>query len=159
MLIKKRYLILKTFRVEGYYDCVDTEYYETTHKMRMYTNEFCSSLLQGNYLEGNVDLSSGRIEMYDAVEFGLAFTYDNNIDVIYMYLDFESLIQNGILREVPLEDDVKLNKKEAYDMAQQTMEVTKFVLHTGLSQEMIDYYVKQIILCIHAQADYIIDNL
>lgn len=28
MLIKKRYLILKTFRVEGYYDCVDTEYYE-----------------------------------------------------------------------------------------------------------------------------------
>lgn len=92
MLIKKRYLILKTFRVEGYYDCVDTEYYETTHKMRMYTNEFCSSLLQGNYLEGNVDLSSGRIEMYDAVEFGLAFTYDNNIDVIYMFLMGEEIV-------------------------------------------------------------------
>ena len=142
--ITKKYLICKDFHSDGFITYLDED-------KSVGVSEFSTSFLKGHLLEGNVDLSSGKIQMWDFYAFDME---NSNILDIFVYLDFEKMLKEGILLDVT-ENDEKSKKAIAYYEAEYAMEKKQRWLDCRF-EEAIDDYVKKITTYIHAKADYII---
>ncbi len=142
--ITKKYLICKDFHSAGFVTYLDED-----NSVR--ASEFSASFLKGHLLEGNVDLSSGKIKMWDCYVVDMD---NSNALEVFVYLDFEKMLKEGILLDVT-EDTLKNQKAIAYYKAEYAMEKKQRWLDCRF-EEAIDDYVKKITTYIHAKADYII---